>query len=108
MPTLPADEDYARSLLSIFITKRLRPTHSLGLDEVRKLFLTGNMGRHADFEAARDYAVSVGWLLAGFGRLRLTAPGGDEMQTICVGGGAGGAVQRQLSAPPARPLPEHH
>ena len=95
MPTLPADEDYARAVLSIFCARNVRPLQSLGLDEVRTAFLARNMGRACDFEAALDHAVSLGWLWAGLDRIRLTTPGDEEMQTIWLGGGVGGE-------PPAR------
>jgi hypothetical protein len=105
MPHLPADEDYARALLSIFSASGLRPLQSLGLDEVRAMFLERNMGRASDFEAALDYAVSLGWLWSGFGRVRLTAPGDEEMQTIWMGRGMGGEPpRRQPPAPSGKPL----
>ena len=59
MPRLPADEDYARALLSIFSASGLRPLQSLGLDEVRAMFLDRNMGREFDFDAALDGAQVV-------------------------------------------------
>jgi len=105
MPRLPADEDYARALLSIFSASGLRPLQSLGLDEVRAMFLDRNMGRASDFEAALDYAASLGWLWSGFGRVRLTAPGDEEMQTIWMGRGMGGEPpRRQPPAPSGKPL----
>jgi len=105
MPRLPADEDYARALLSIFSASGLRPLQSLGLDEVRAMFLDRNMGRASDFEAALDYAISLGWLWSGFGRVRLTAPGDEEMQTIWMGRGMGGEPpRRQPPAPSGKPL----
>jgi hypothetical protein len=82
MPTLPADEDYARALLSILGGRNLRPLQSLRRDEVKSTFLARNMGRPYDFEAALDYAISRGWLCAGFDHIRLTSRGDDEMQTI--------------------------
>ena len=105
MPRLPADEDYARALLSIFSASGLRPLQSLGLDEVRAMFLDRNMGREFDFDAALDYAVSLGWLWSGFGRVRLTGPGGEEIQTIwTVRGMANGPPRRHPPAPSGRPL----
>ena len=85
MPTLPADEDYARALLSILGERNLRPMQSLRRDEVKSTFLARNMGRPYDFEAALDYAISRGWLWAGFDHVRLTGRGDDEMQTIWPG-----------------------
>jgi hypothetical protein len=105
MARLPADEDYARALLSIFSANGLRPLQSLGLDEVRAMFLDRNMGREFDFEAALGYAVSLGWLWSGFGRVRLTAPGDEEMQTIWTGRGmANDPPRRRPPAPSGRPL----
>jgi hypothetical protein len=105
MPTLPADEDYARALLSIFSARGLRPLQSLGLDDVRTTFLDLNMGRASDFEAALDYAASLGWLWSAFGRVRLTAPGDEEMQTIWLGRGMGDdPPRRQPPAPSGRTL----
>ena len=104
MPTLPADEDYARALLSILGARNLLPMQSLGLDEARTTFLEQNMGRASDFDAALEYAVSLGWLWSGFGRIRLTAPGDEEMQTIWLGEARGmnrpGTARRRL--PPRR------
>jgi hypothetical protein len=85
MPTLPADEDYARALLSIFGARRLLPQQSLRLDDARATFLAQNMGRPFDFEAALDYAILRGWLWAGFGSVRLTRPGAEAVQMIWPG-----------------------
>ncbi|MBV8104456.1 MAG: hypothetical protein JO223_07515 [Hyphomicrobiales bacterium] len=85
MPTLPADEDYARALLSILGGRNLRPLQSLRRDEVQSTFLARNMGRPYDFEAALDYAISRGWVWAGFDYIRLTGRGDEEMQTIWLG-----------------------
>jgi hypothetical protein len=82
MTTLPADEDYARALLSVFGLKNVRPRQSLVRAEAKVAFLSRNLGREEDFDAALSYAVSRGWLWSGFGMLRLTEEGGDEMQTI--------------------------
>ncbi len=87
MPTLPADEDYARALLSIFQSERLKARQSLRESDVRKAFLAGGMGKPFDFEAALDYAIRQGWLWRGLGSLRLTSPGDEEMLTIPVGRG---------------------
>ena len=46
MPTLPADEDYARALLSILGARNLLPMQSLGQDEVRTTFLEQNIEQH--------------------------------------------------------------
>lgn len=82
MTSLPADEDYARAVLSIFKARRMRARQSLRLGEVRTAFLRKNMGRLADFEAALQFATSRGWLALALDMLRLTPPGDDEMQTI--------------------------
>jgi hypothetical protein len=82
MATLPADEDYARAVLSIFQAKNMRAWQSLRLGEVRAAFLRRNMGRIADFDAALEYAMSRDWLRLGFDMIRLTAPGAEEMETL--------------------------
>ena len=82
MARLPADEDYARALLSIFQAKNIRARQSLRIGEVRAAFLLKNMGRLADFDAALQYAMSQGWLGLAFDMIRLTGPGAEEMQTV--------------------------
>ncbi len=82
MATLPADEDYARAVLSIFQARRIRARQSLRLGEVRTAFLLKNMGRLADFEAALQYAASRGWLALALDMIRLTTPGAEEMETV--------------------------
>ncbi len=82
MTCLPADEDYARAVLSIFKARRIRARQSLRLGEVRRDFLLKNMGRLADFEAALQFATSRGWLALALDMLRLTPPGAEEMQTV--------------------------
>ena len=82
MTCLPADEDYARAVLSIFKARKIRARQSLRLGEVRTAFLLKNMGRLADFEAALQFATSRGWLALALDMLRLTPPGDDEMQTV--------------------------
>ena len=86
MTRLPADEDYARAVLSIFKARRIRARQSLRLGEVRTAFLLKNMGRLADFEAALQFATSRGWLALALDMLRLTPPGDEEMQTVPVFG----------------------
>jgi hypothetical protein len=102
MARLPADEDYARALLSIFQAKRVRPRESLPIEEVETAFLNGNMGRTDDFEAAVEFAADQGWVWTGFDRIRLTAPGDEEMQTIWMGRGQ--TVDTPGKSPPAPPL----
>jgi len=82
MARLPADEDYARALLSIFKAKNIRARQSLRLSEARAAFLFDNMGRLADFEAALQYALIRGWLALALDMIRLTAPGAEELQTV--------------------------
>jgi hypothetical protein len=82
MATLPADEDYARALLSIFNAKKIKARQSLRLSEAQAAFLRQNMGRIADFEAALQYAMSRGWLALALDMIRLTAPGAEEMQSV--------------------------
>jgi hypothetical protein len=100
MPTLPADEDYARALLSIFGARRLLPMQSLRQGDVKATFLAQNMGREFDFDAALDYAISRGWLRAGFGSIRLTTPGDEEVQTIWPGRGLRNDPPRRPQSPP--------
>jgi hypothetical protein len=46
--SLPADEDYARSVLAIFCARNVRRRESLALSDVSAAFLVQNMGRPAD------------------------------------------------------------
>lgn len=82
MASLPADEDYARSVLAIFGSKKVRARESLPVGDVEATFLVQNMGRPADFEAALVHATSQGWLARALDRVRLTTLGAEEMQTI--------------------------
>jgi hypothetical protein len=82
MASLPADEDYARSVLAIFGLRNVRARESLALSEVEAAFLGENMGRPAEFEAALLHATSQGWLTRALDRLRLTTLGAEEMQTV--------------------------
>jgi hypothetical protein len=82
MATLPADEDYARALLSIFKAKHLSARQSLRMSEAQAMFLRQNMGRASDFEAALQYAMSRGWLAPALDMIRLTPPGAEEMQSV--------------------------
>ena len=82
MATLPADEDYARAVLSIFQGRGVRARQSLRVGEVKTAFLRQNMGRGPDFDAAVEYAASQGWLSVAFDSIRLTAPGDEEMHTV--------------------------
>ena len=82
MTYLPADEDYARAVLSIFKARSIRARQSLSVKEVRAAFLLKKMGRLADFEAALQFATSRGWLALALDWIRLTPPGAEEMQTV--------------------------
>jgi hypothetical protein len=82
MASLPADEDYARSVLAIFGARHVHARQSLPVSDVEADFLAHNMGRQADFEAALEYATSQGWLALGLDRIRLTGSGAEEMETI--------------------------
>jgi hypothetical protein len=80
--SLPADEDYARSVLAIFGIWNVRPRESLALGDLKGAFLVQNMGRPADFEAALEHAATEGWLTRSLDRIRLTTVGAEEMQTV--------------------------
>jgi hypothetical protein len=82
MASLPADEDYARSVLAIFGARGVRPRESLAVGDVKATFLNQNMGSPADFEAALQHAAGEGWLTCALDRIRLTTLGAEEMQTI--------------------------
>ncbi len=82
MASLPADEDYARSVLAIFSLKNVRPRESLALGDLKAEFQVQNMGSPADFEAALQHAASEGWLTRSLERIRLTTLGAEEMQTV--------------------------
>jgi hypothetical protein len=79
MATLPADEDYAKAVLTIFRTRDVRPGQSLRARQVSAEFLAGNMGRAADYEAALRYAAERGWLTIELEMIRLTKAGFAEM-----------------------------
>ena len=78
MATLPADEDYARAVLSIFQGRGVRPRQSLCVGEVKAAFLRHNMGRAADFDPAIEYAARRGWLSVAFDSIRLASPGDED------------------------------
>ena len=82
MASLPADEDYARSVLAIFGARGVRPRESLAVGDVKAGFLVQNMGSPADFEAAVQHATSEGWLTRSLDWIRLTTLGAEEMHTI--------------------------
>jgi hypothetical protein len=78
MAVLPADEDYARGLLTIFTAMRVRPGQSLKAAQVNVEFLDRNLGRPADYQAALAFSVSQGWLRLELGMIRLTTDGFSE------------------------------
>jgi hypothetical protein len=82
MASLPANEDYARSVLAIFSSKNARPRESLAVSDVQAAFLIQNMGSPADLEAALQHAASEGWLTRSLDWIRLTTLGAEEMQTV--------------------------
>jgi hypothetical protein len=79
MATLPADEDYAKGLLTIFSAHALRPGMSLSAREAIREFVSRNLGRAYDYHAAVAYSEDRGWLRLELDRLRLTGGGYAEM-----------------------------
>ena len=78
MATLPADEDYAKSVLSIFSAKHVRQGQTLRAEQVNNEFLANNMGRQFDYEAGLAYALERHWLRLDLDRIRLTEAGDAE------------------------------
>ena len=78
MAILPADEDYARSVLSIFHARKIRPRQTLKAGQVRSDFLTKNFGRETDYEAGLKYAIDRDWLRIELNMIRLTEAGCSE------------------------------
>jgi hypothetical protein len=76
---LPADEDYAMGLLTIFTAHDVRPGQSMRASEVSREFLSRNLGRPFDYDAAVAYSEDRGWLRREWGWLRLTGGGYAEM-----------------------------
>jgi hypothetical protein len=76
---LPADEDYAKGLLTIFSAHQVRPGQSLPAAEVGREFVLRNLGRPFDYDAAVAYSRERGWLRCELGWLRLTGGGFAEM-----------------------------
>ncbi len=79
MTTLPADEDYAKAILTIFRDRQVRAGQSLRAEQVSGEFQARNMGRAADYEAALRYSTERGWLTLELDRIRLTYPGFAEL-----------------------------
>lgn len=78
MAMLPADDDYAHSVLTIFRARHLRARQTLSVSDVRAQFLTQGLGFAPDFIAAIAFAVESGWLTLEGDRLRLSVRGFDE------------------------------
>ena len=76
---LPADEDYAMGLLTIFTAHAVRPGQSLRASEVSAEFLQRNLGRPYDYQAAVAYSEQRGWLRREWIWLRLTGGGFAQM-----------------------------
>ena len=79
MARLPADEDYARALMTLFSAARAHSGETLAERSARREFLARNFGRDGDFDAALDYAEAIGWVTVAWERIRLTRAGEGEM-----------------------------
>jgi hypothetical protein len=79
MSVLPADEDYARAILSLFALKARRPGQSIAARDVEADFLSRNMGRLFDYEAGLHFALEQNWLRLDCQMIRLSAAGFDEI-----------------------------
>jgi hypothetical protein len=79
MTVLPADEDYAKGLLTIFSAHAVRPGQSLRETEVSREFCSRNLGREFDYRAAVAYSETRGWIRRESDWLRLTRGGFAEM-----------------------------
>ena len=79
MATLPADEDYARAVLTIFRGSRVQAKQSLKSSHVKAEFLSHNLGRAPDYDAAVEYALEQGWVTLQLGAIRLTDVGFAEL-----------------------------
>jgi hypothetical protein len=79
MAILPADEDYARAVLTIFQGSRVQAKQSLKSSHVKAEFLSHNLGRAPDYDAAVEYALEQGWVTLQLGAIRLTEVGFAEL-----------------------------
>src|ERR1700677_4616961 len=79
MAILPADEDYARAVLTIFRGSRVQAKQSLKSSHVKAEFLSHNLGRAPDYDAAVEYALEQGWVTLQLGAIRLTEVGFAEL-----------------------------
>ena len=94
MATLPADEDYARSVLTIFRGRRVQAKQSLKSTQVKAEFLSHNLGRAPDYDAAVEYALEQGWITLQLGLIRLTEAGfaGTLVAAVVGRGGTNGST----------------
>jgi hypothetical protein len=72
---LPANEDYAKAILSIFASSRVGPGQTLSEKRVSEIFQTRKMGRLVDYQDAMQYALEHKWLTLQLGMVRLTSAG---------------------------------
>ncbi len=72
---LPANEDYAKAILSIFGASRVGPGQTLSERLVSEAFQARRMGRPVDYQDALQYAVEHKWLMLQLGMIRLTPAG---------------------------------
>jgi hypothetical protein len=79
MSVLPADEDYARAILSLFALRARRPGQSIAARDVEADFLKRNMGRVFDYQAGLHFAIEQNWLKLDCQMIRLSAAGFDEI-----------------------------
>ena len=79
MTTLPADEDYARAMLTLFCEKQMSARQSLQFEKVKAEFFHHNFGKSPEYDAAVAYASVRGWITLEWGQIRLTRMGFEEM-----------------------------
>ena len=72
---LPANEDYAKAILSIFGARGVGPGQTLSEKLVSDTFQARRMGRPVDYRDALQYAVDRKWLTLQLDMLRLTPAG---------------------------------
>lgn len=76
---LPANEDYAKAILSIFSASRIGPGQTLSEKRVSEIFQAQRMGRPVDYQDALQYALERKWLILQLGMVRLTAMGFSQI-----------------------------
>jgi hypothetical protein len=79
MSVLPADEDYARAILSLFALKARRAGQTIAARDVEADFLRQNMGRVFDYNAGLHFALEQNWLRVDCQMIRLSRAGFDEI-----------------------------